>query len=260
MKSYIGFAIDTAKEAGKILMDNYGKMQKLEWKLRTNFKTEVDDICDKFIRQKIQESFPKHNIYSEEQDVVDKKSEFSWIIDPLDGTIPYRYGISDHFSVCVALAREKIPFLGVVYAPKRKELYTAEIGKGAFCNNIPIYASEEENINHVIMGLDNGKETRNFKRASIAKYFNKLLTPKGISCSLSYGCASVPLCLVASGKLHAYLALSLELWDMAAAVIINKEAGARVTTLKGKEWCIDDASILVANTKLHSKLIKLINS
>lgn len=256
--NYKDFAISTAKEAGLILMSNYGKMQELEWNAKQHFRTEVDRMNDELIRKRIKEDFPGHNIYSEENKGINRNSEFSWVFDPLDGTIPYRYGTTDHFSVCIALAFRKTPILGVIYAPKREELYYAEQGKGAFCNNKKISVSLEENINNVIMGLDGGKETRFFKRANIASYIERLYSPDGITCFLASGCASVPLALTASGKLHAYIALSLEPWDMAAAVVLNREAGAKVTDINGKEWELGDASILVANPILHEKLLGLL--
>ena len=254
------FAIQTAKEAGKVLIDNYGKIQDKEWNLKTNFTTNVDRLTDKLIRDRIIKYFPKHNILSEEERPINKNSEYTWVLDPLDGTIPYTHEITDHFSVCIALVKDKTPILGAIYAPKRDELYFAEQGKGAFCNEKSIKASLEENVNHVIMGLDDGKETETFQRTLKAHYFELLCSQDGIACPLSSGCASVPLCLVASGKLHAYLALSLEPWDMAAAVIINREAGAKVTNINGKEWNLEDRSILSANPTLHKKIYGMIKS
>ena len=259
MSQHLDFAIKTAKEAGDYLMSQYGKMQKLEWKLRTNFKTEVDDYNDRLIRMRIKESFPDHNIYSEEQDALNRGSEYSWVVDPLDGTIPYRYGTTDHFSVCIALAKRKTPIIGVIFAPKRGELYTAEQGQGAFCNGERIYVSLEDDINHVLMSLDLGKETSSFKRASLAKYEERLISPEGVTYTLFSACASVPLALTAKGNLHAYMSLNLEPWDMAAAVVIDREAGVKVTNIKGEEWTLDDPSILAANPILHKKLLKLLN-
>lgn len=256
---YLKFAIKIALEAGdRILMKNYRKMQELEWTAKHHFRTEVDKMSDELIRRRIKENFSNHNIYSEEDERINQNSKFSWVVDPLDGTIPYRYGLTDHFSVCISLIKGKTPIVGVIYAPKRKELYYAEQEKGAFCNNQPISVSIEENINKIIMGLDGGKETESFKRSTLAKYIKKIYSPDGITCFTSSGCASVPLCLVASGKLQAYLALSLEPWDMAAAVIINREAGAKVTGINGKEWNINEKSILSANPKLHKCLLNLI--
>lgn len=258
--NYLDFAIKTAKEAGdNVLMGHYGKLQNLEWTTRQHFRTSVDKESDELIRQRIKETFPKHNIYSEEQESMNQGSEFSWVIDPLDGTIPYTLGISDHFSVCIALAKNKNPIIGVIYSPKRKEMYYTEKGKGAFCNERRIKVSKEENINHAIIGLDGGKETSEFKRQSLAPYIAKALSPQGVSCITCYGCASLPISFVAKGNLHAYTALSLEPWDMAAGVIINREAGAKVTNIHGARWDLDEPSIITANPKLHKKIINLLN-
>ena len=258
MNEYRDFAVNIALEAGELLMKNYGKMHQLDWHIRTNFKIEVDRMSDELIRGKIRENFPMHNIYSEEIEGLDNSSEFSWVCDPLDGTIPYTYEISDHFGVSISLVKDRTPVIGVIYAPKRGELYVAEEGKGAFCNDERMNVSQEHDVNKVLMGLDSGKETARFKRAAVAQYYEKLLASDGIAAPISSACASIPLCLVAKGNLHAYVALSLEPWDMAAAVIINREAGARVTNLEGRVWEIRDESIVTANPILHTKLLRLI--
>jgi len=256
MKNFKEFAIKTAKEAGKLLMDNYGQIQRLEWKLKTNFKTQVDEESDELIRKAIMESFPDHNIYSEELDKREKGSEFSWVIDPLDGTLPYTFGISDHFGVSIALVKDKTPILGVIYAPKRDELYVAEHGKGAFCNDSKIQISSIDDLNKAMVAVDYGK----IEREKIVDYHRKLLSNDGVTYPVSYGCVSVSLGLVASGKLHGYLGLKLEPWDMAAAVVLNREAGGKVTTISGKEWELGGESILAANPKLHRKLLELFGS
>jgi len=254
MTNYRDFAIETAREAGEILLDNFGKIKDLEWNQITHFKTVVDDLSDRLIRRRIRENFPEHSIHSEENESHETGSELSWVFDSLDGTIPFTYGITDHFSVNIALVRGKTPILGVTYAPKRGELYVAEEGKGAFLNDSRITVSSESNVNHALIGIDGGKATDGFKRSEISKYMEKLYSDDGVNCTLCSGCASVPLALVASGRLHSYMALSLEPWDMAAGVILNREAGARVTNLEDKEWGIEDRSILVANRLLHRKL------
>ncbi|MFH1331861.1 MAG: inositol monophosphatase family protein [archaeon] len=252
---YKEFAIKVALDAGKLLMDNYGKIQSLEYKLKTNFKIGVDCQSDNLIRKAIVENFPEHNIYSEENNPREKQSEFSWVIDPLDGTLPFTYRISDHFSVAISLVNKKTPILGVIYAPKRGELYVAEKGKGAFCNDLPIKVSSVTDVNKAMVALDYGK----FMRQRIADYHRRLLSDDGVTYPFTYGCASVSLALVAAGKLDGYLALKLEPWDMAAGVILNREVGSKVTTIDGKDWQFGDESILAANPSLHRKLLEVLS-
>ncbi len=258
-ENYLGFAVKTAREAGDLLMRNYGKMQKLEWKLKTNFKTQVDDESDDLIRQRIQSRFPEHSIYSEENKDKIGKRNFGWIVDPLDGTISYTYGLCDHFSVCISLAKERELILGVIYAPLRKELYFAEKRNGAFCNNERIKVMSEDNLNKAIIGFGSGKDTPQFKRTDITKFIFKLYDVEGITHSIDTACASIPLALVASGKLSGCFYPNLEPWDMAAAVIINREAGAKVTSFQGSEWQLGDSSIVAANPVLHKKLMDLLH-
>lgn len=253
------FAITTARQAGdEILMRHHGKVKTLDWHTRTNFKTAVDDESDAFIRAEIEREFPDHRIHSEEAAAKRTPSPYRWIVDPLDGTLPYTTGINDHFSVSIALEEDGEVIVGVVYAPKRGELYAAECGKGTFLNGSRVTVALEDNLNHVIMGLDSGKEGPNFRRLELAGPYEKLLGPDGIAADLKHGCASVPLCLVACARLHAYAAMWLELEDAAAAVLINREAGTRVTTFSGEEWGLGDRSILAANPVLHAKLLERI--
>ena len=181
MKNLKEFAISVAREAGELLMKNHGKIKGLEWNSLVHFRTEVDNQSDRLIRKRIEEHYPEQNVYSEEHGGLDKNSEYSWVFDPLDGTIPYAFGVSEHFSVAIALVKGKTPMLGVINAPKRKELYIAEQGKGAFCNGSSIKVSSEEEVNHVLMGLDSGKETEHFRRDSIAPYIKRVLSPNGIT-------------------------------------------------------------------------------
>lgn len=173
------------------------------------------------------------------------------MIDSLDGTINFASGITDHFSFAAGLCEGRTPIVGVVNAPKRGELYSAEVGAGAFCNGKRIQVSELTDINNVLMVCDSGK----FNRAAHVPYIDKLLGQNAVTCIFATGCATVPLCLVASGVMHAYLATSLAPEDMVAAVCIIREAGGKVTNRDGEEWKLGDPSILAANPAIHEKLV-----
>lgn len=249
------FAVETARGAGEILMAHYGKMHHLDWKTLTNYKTQVDDESDLFIRGRIEGWFPDHQIISEEFDPKETHSEYMWVEDPLDGTLPYSTGANDNFSVNIALCRGRTPIVGVTWMPKRDQLFVAEAGKGATLNGKPIRVSSEEHPNHALIG---GDLCRDVDPKYLVNY-GRLLGKDGVVCQFAHGCASVPIALTAAGQIHGYWALKLLPWDMAAGVIINREAGARVTTITGKEWELGDPSILVANPVLHAKLGKFLN-
>lgn len=258
---YASFAVSIAEKAGVILMKRHGALQALEWKLINNLKTAVDDESDAFIREAIERAFPEHGILSEETRDKVTASPYVWVEDPLGGTIPFsrfigRCGINDHFSVSIGLCLDGEPIVGAINQPLRRELFVAQAGRGAFCNDRPIRVSDDDDIHHAIVGLDPGKAPG---RARLALEVEaKLVTDDGVLCVTQHGCATVSLCCVADGRMNAYAATRLEPWDMAAAVIICREAGARVTTLEGKEWTLGDESILVANSALHAKLLAML--
>lgn len=246
------FAIEVAAQAGKIVSDFYERRLEQTWTSRSHFKTAADEASESLIRKMLGERYPDYNVWSEEGGKSNLGHRYTWVWDAIDGTIPMFFGTSDHFSVCGALCDGTTPILGVANAVKRGEMYAAEFGSGAYRNGDPIHVSDETEIGHVVMGIDSGK----YSRDAHIPFIRKACGPGGIVTHLSSGCASVPLLFVASGNLHAYLATSLEAEDMAAAVSIIREAGGKVTNLKGEEWQLGDQSILAANPVLHTKLGK----
>lgn len=246
------FAISVATEAGKIVAGFYERRMEQIWTSRSQFKTAADDASEALIRAMLRERYPDYNVWSEEGGKSNLGHRYTWVWDAVDGTIPMFFGLTDHFSVCGALCDDTTPILGVANAMKRGEMYTAEVGGGAYRNGKPIRVSEETKINQVVMGVDSGKYSRN----AHIPYLARACGLGGIVTHLSSGCASVPLLLVASGNLHAYLATSLEAEDMAAAVPVIREAGGKVTNLRGEEWQLGDGSILAANPELHAQLGK----
>lgn len=244
------FARELAVRAGGMLVRYRKQVLDRVYTSRTHFRTMADEEIDSMVIGEIKKRFPDHGIHSEESGTRAKCSPWCWVVDAVDGTINLWSGFTDHVAFCIALAYNGTPVLGVVNAALRGEFYWAASGKGAFCNEEPIRVSPLENIHQVLMCTDPGKHDR----TACIPYLQKAHSPEGITCSMCTGCASVPLCLVASGVIHAYLATSLEPEDMAAAVIIIREAGGRVTNLRGEEWGLEDASILAANLVLHRRL------
>ena len=258
---HLDFMIALALEAGGVIMEYFdrGDLLEKEWISKTNFSTAADKKVGELLRKAVATYYPAYNVLSEEFPELKKGSQYTWVCDELDGTIPFRTGM-DTFTTCLALCDGMTPIAGVVYAPKRREIYIAGQGIGATMNGKLIAVSSETNINHVLMGIDSGKATKLDSQARCRKipYLNRLLDADGIACDFNFGCASIPLCFTARGVHQAYMATSLQPEDMAAAVIIIREAGGRVTNLNGEEWQLGDASILAANPVLHQKLFDLL--
>jgi len=247
-------AIKAAKLAGKVIMKHYGNIGNISVKEnKRSLLTKTDLAAEKVILNTIKTKFPDHNIISEESPMQNKNSEYTWIIDPIDGTTNFIQGISG-FCVSIAVAKNNEVVLGVVYNPTNKELFFAEKGKNAFLNNRKIRVSGKSKINEAMFGFS---LPSSIKQAVKSFHQTAKLYPfvRGVRNS---GSAAINLCNVACGRYDAYFPLSINSWDVAAGYLIVKEAGGRVTDINGKEWNIDKTHLLATNKKLHNKFLKLL--
>lgn len=245
------FAIRCAKKAGAFIMERRHQEHQVNWHRKRDFKIEVDKESDQLIRNLIKKYSPGDRVYSEEVDGKPSNGRL-WVVDPLDGTFNYTLGMTDHFSISIALNE----ILGVIYAPKLDELFWASKGVGAYLNGERIRVSTLTDIDRAVIGINHGKKNR----MGLMPFFTKLLSKNGVLTFVTVCCASLPLVYVASGKLNAYLGYLLEPWDMAGAVPIIREAGGVVTNLSGKPWKLGDDTILAANSELHKKLLALLQT
>ncbi|PCJ52612.1 MAG: hypothetical protein COA79_23695 [Planctomycetota bacterium] len=248
---YLDFIKPIVEEAGKFIIDSFGSVHTLDHKFKFEFKTKVDDDINDFLLQAIQNKYPKHSILSEESTKPENFNDWVWIIDPLDGTLNFTLGVTDLFAISVALMYKEEIILGVTYAPIRKEIYYASKGHGAYKNNERLLASKEMELSESVVAIEYGK----YDRTSILPYQKRLLENDGVLYTYVYCNASVPMCLVADQKIQSYLALELDLWDMAAGVIINREMGNIVTTISGDPWDISQRSVLVGSKYLSDDIL-----
>ena len=248
------FLKNIAREAGDIILDAYGNIQHRIEKSAFEFKTIVDDKVENYLISEIQKKYPDHGIISEESPAINIDAEFVWIIDPLDGTLNFTIGVTDLFAVSIALIQKGKPIAGVIYAPLREDFYFAAEGRGAFKNNQKITPSNCNKMESSVIALEYGKTNR----TEILKYQEKLLSANGSHYTYVFCNATVPMAMTAEGKLNAYFALNLDVWDVAAGVIINREAGNIVSNCRGHEWMLGDADILVASPEFHPALVKFL--
>lgn len=253
-REYAEAAVEIATSAGALLLDQQAKMQQVEWKDWHHMKTQADDASDAYIRNEIMRRFPGHNIFSEELPDRNLGNEISWVVDPLDGTIPFAMDISDHFGVSIGVTRGNHPISGAINLPRRNKLYRAQEGIGAFANDGPIHVADIQDVHKAIIGIDYGK----IERQKSLPIIDKLLSRQGVAYPVTYGSAASALSLVAEGRLHGYLSTNLEPWDMAAAVVLIREAGGKVTDLKGQEWELGAESIIASNPGLHRQILELL--
>jgi myo-inositol-1(or 4)-monophosphatase len=242
-------AISIAKQAGKILRENIGKItaDAVEDKRPFDYVTEIDKACEQLIINSIKQYFPGHEILAEESGKNQNTNSYRWIIDPLDGTTNFIHGVP-HSSISIALQKEDEMILGVIYDPYRDELYYAERGNGAYCNNQRIHVSRQANINNCLIATGFP-----FKSRHLLDRYWKVLSAifMEVSGIRRTGSAALDLAYVACGRFDGFWELKLSPWDIAAGAIIIEEAGGKITDFEGKSNHIWTGNVLASNAIIH---------
>tara|TARA_Y100000310_G_scaffold235691_1_gene238840 strand:+ start:1446 stop:2207 length:762 start_codon:yes stop_codon:yes gene_type:complete len=247
-------AIKAAKLAGRIIETNFGKIKEINTKNSDNeFFTNIDIECEKIIIDTIKEKFPDHNIWSEECGSLKKtKSNYEWIIDPLDGTNNYISNIP-FVGVSIGVMYKKKSYLGVVYFPMLDQFFYAEKGKGAFLNGKKISCSDVSSIEKSVVFFDS-----HFKSFSphLSKVFNNLVK-KAFRIRI-IGAATINLCYIANGSANICVDVGLKPGDITASAIIIEEAGGLVTDHEGNPWYPECKNILSTNRVLHETALSIL--
>jgi myo-inositol-1(or 4)-monophosphatase len=251
-------AIDLAHQAGRIQMERYERLERIEAKGPRDVVTEVDHLCEGLVMRAVQERYPNDHFYAEEIGEVaaagQAKSGRVWIVDPLDGTVNYANGIP-FFCVSIALAAEGRPVVGVVYDPSRDETFAGAIDGPSLRNGEPIRVGDKELLEDLVVTLAVGG------RGTVRKRHEAL---KSIRAHRSMGSASLTLVYVGCGRFDVYAqSAGLSAWDVAAAGLIAERAGATVSSLDGAPW-FDLAypakkwSCLAASPRHHASMLAML--
>ncbi|MBW2974847.1 inositol monophosphatase [Candidatus Woesearchaeota archaeon] len=245
-------AIKAAEEAGRIQLSYFGKDIGKEKKKDDSFVTKADIESTKAIRRVILNEFPEHNIICEELGGSNKKSDYRWIIDPLDGTHNFIMG-DPLFGTSIALEYRNEVIVGVVYLPFLKRLYYAEKGKGAFCNGKQIRVSSEENPKRCLFLFDAKIRSKTERKIRILMKLAKMTWRFRV-----YGVSIYHNLLVAEGKAGFNVDHGSKLWDISAALLMVEEAGGKVTDFEGKRWTPETHDYLASNGKVHDKILEVL--
>ena len=219
---------------------------------RKDIVTRADQDIERFIRSEIERHYPDHAIIGEEE--ADKPgSEYYWIIDPIDGTASYAHG-QYHFSISIALQKQNVPILGAVFAPALDDLFMAEAGKGATLNRNPIHVSTCPDLEESILGtgfacLRNNRPLNNLPLFSA-------IAPL-VRDTRRFGSAALDLAYVACGQLDGFWELNLHIYDIAAGLLLVREAGGVVTDFQGGGDRLP-GQILATNGALHQPLLNIL--
>jgi myo-inositol-1(or 4)-monophosphatase len=253
----LNFAIETARDAGRLLLEKFGRITTITKKGDINLVTEADLASEALIIERIKSYYPKHAILAEEAGdavlTVDGEISWKWIIDPLDGTTNYAHGYP---CFCVTLALEKNGkiVIGVTYDPTRDELFSAEQGHGANLNGRPIRVSATNEIGNALIVTGFPYDFK--QREDFARHLTEfLLRSRGVRRD---GSAAIDMAYVACGRFDGFWEEGLNPWDVAAGYLLIEEAGGRVSYYNGAEFSIYSPPICASNGLIHSEMLDVL--
>jgi|SRR3989338_144457 len=244
-------ALLAAKSASKVIFHYYGKKSAVKQKPNKSLVATADIESNKAIIRIIKNFFPRHSILSEETGFEDKKSEWKWVIDPIDGTHNFLHKIPV-FGTSIALEYKNEVVLGVIHFPVLCLTAIAEKGKGAFLNGKRIRVSDKKELEHAFVLIEFSYPERKKTITFLKKIAHEIIDIR------NFGCAIYNLLLMACGKCDGYLIWHTNEWDVAAGLLIVEEAGGKITDLQGKAWNPHQNKYIVSNGKIHSKLSKYV--
>ena len=234
----LNIMIKASEKASKILIRDFGELEKLQVSVKGphDFVSSADKKCEKIIINELLKTRKKYSIISEESGIISNADKNNtWIIDPIDGTTNFLHGIP-HFAISIALKFKNEIISGLVFDPIKNEMFYAEKNNGAFFNNQRIKVSKKKDIQSCLFATG-GKE----------KIETDLITRKS-------GSAALDMAYVAAGRYDGYFQNNLNLWDIAAGIIIVKEAGGVINEINLSEN--DNIKIRASSTAINEKMLE----
>ncbi len=252
MAGYLETAVDIAREAGGLLANLFEKRIGFELKGDFDLVTAADRASEKLIVERLRSHFPTHSIMAEEGGGHESGGEFRWYVDPLDGTTNFAHGYP-MFNVTLALERGGELIAGVIYEPVRQEMFTAELGGGAYVNNRRIHVSKVERLadSLLITGFPSYK-----RHLSVNVHFfhQAAMATHGVRRS---GSAAIDLAYVAAGRADGFWEFGLKPWDMAAGILLVEEAGGQCSDMVGAPRSVSGPHLVATNRSIHDETIGL---
>jgi myo-inositol-1(or 4)-monophosphatase len=234
--------IKACEKASKILIRDFGEIEKLQVSKKgpDDFVTNADLKTEKIIIEELKKAKPNYSVISEENGIeINKDIKNTWIIDPIDGTVNFLHGVP-HFAISIALKSNNDIISGLIFDPIKNEMFYAEKDNGAFFNNRRIRVSKKSELNNCLF-VTGEKVTKNI--------------------DLTYrksGCASLDMAYVASGRYDGYFQNNLNLWDIAAGIVLVKEAGGIINQI---DLSVNtNIKIIASSADINSKLLEKLNN
>ncbi len=255
----LGVAMDAARNAGDVLARIIGQSRTVLFKGERDLVTDADRASEQIILSALRAEFPNHAIHAEEHGRIEGRgpgNACEWFVDPLDGTTNYAHGLP-FFSVSIGLCVDGMPAVGVVYSPLIGELFSGQLGRGAFLNGTRVSVSRTSSILHALVATGFPYDLADSRSNNLDVFARVIPRVQEIR---RFGVASLDLAYVACGKFDAYWEPGLAPWDMAAGAAIVREAGGIVTDLAGGPFTPVGKQVLATNGVLHPSMVDLVSN
>jgi myo-inositol-1(or 4)-monophosphatase len=248
---------EAARKAARALKRDFGEVEQLQVSNKgpSDFVSAADIKAEKTLRAELQKARPRFGFLMEETgEIAGEDGKHRWIIDPIDGTTKFLHGIP-HFAISIALEMEGEIIAGVVYNPIVEEMYFAEKGQGAFLNDRRLRVSARTKMHEAVMATGIPFHGRPGHEPFLKELARVMTDVAGVR---RMGTASLDLAYVAAGRYEGFWESGLQPWDIAAGVLLVREAGGFVTDFKGGQNVLASGNIVAANAKLHKQLLDLV--
>jgi myo-inositol-1(or 4)-monophosphatase len=253
----INVMVKACRKAAKTLIRDFGEIENLQVSVKGpgDFVSASDKKVETIIIDELQKARPNYSFLSEEIGEIKNDENYRWIIDPIDGTSNFLHGIP-HFAISVGLEQNKEIVSGIIYDPIKDEMFVAEKGNGAFLNNQRVRVSARSKLENCVIatgGPSYKSENKEFDFAKYKNFSSKIYTP-----IRKMGSAALDIAYVAAGRYDGFWQRNLKYWDIAAGIVLIKEAGGFITDFEGTNNYIENKTILVTNSKINEEMMLIL--
>jgi len=255
----INVMVNACRKASKHIIRDFGEIEKLQTSVKGpgDFVTMTDKKVEEILIEELRKARPKYSVLSEEIGEIknDDSEDFKWIIDPIDGTSNFLHGIP-HFAISLALENKKEIICGIVFDPIKNEIFSAEKGNGAYLNNQRMRVSARKKLKDCLIVTGGPRQNHQNKEVCMEEY--KKFSSKVLIPIRKMGSASLDMAYVAAGRFDGFWQRNLNYWDIAAGVLLVREAGGYVTDFLGKDKYIENKTILATNSRIGEEMIAVL--
>jgi len=254
MREITDFALYLARKAGSLLAQKFTRHNPVYYKGTIDLVTEADRMSEEMILAEIARHFPDHGVLSEESKEKNGRDPMRWIVDPLDGTTNYAHGFP-FFCVSIALEKDGVVVLGVVYDPVRDDLFEASLGKGARLNGKELRVSSVDDLSRSLLATGFPYDIRESPDNNL-NFFNAMAVKA--QAIRRAGAAALDLAYLAAGRFDGFWELKLKPWDTAAGSLLVTEAGGVLSDMAGEKWNLFSPGLVAGNGLIHGQMLEVI--